>query len=168
LFQSFTYSSIYSNFQIISPILTGSTTLLASTNPYNPELGIGRKYRFNAKGSVSTEAQELLDIRIKLGSTVISSSSTITVGSGMAPYSSDIEIDSTFTIRNSGIVVGSGKILFLGPQPYFTGFFIFGIYSQNATIDTTSDKVFDCRIQFSVGDATTILTINESTLEILN
>jgi hypothetical protein len=164
---SVTIASTTTETSIISPVLTGSTTLLASTNPYNPELGVGRKYRFSAKGSISTQSQELLNISIKLGSIVISSSSTITVGSGMALYNSDIEIDSTFTIRNSGLVVGSGKISFF-TMPYYTGFFIFGIYSQNATIDTASDQVFDCKVQFSVGDSTTILTINESTLEILN
>jgi hypothetical protein len=140
--------------------------LLAENKPYNPELGVGRKYRFNAKGSINTIPSQDLNIRIKLGSIVISSSSTITTSA--FTYASEIEIDSTFTIRNSGLVVGSGKILFLTSPPFVTGVTIFGIYSQNATIDTISNQVFDCTAQFGVADVGNILTINESTLEILN
>jgi hypothetical protein len=166
---SVTIANTASETSIISPVLTGSTTLLASTNPYNPELGVGRKYRFNAKGTIDTGDFVTLNIIIKLGSTIISSSSTITIGGG-GPYSSEIEIDATFTIRNSGLIVGSGKILFLtGPPSTLSGDpVIFGIYSQDATIDTTSDKVFDCTAQFDTADPTNFITINESTLEILN
>jgi hypothetical protein len=151
---------------IISSVLTGSTTLLGSTTPYNPELGVGKKYRFNAKGSINTIPSENLNIRIKLGSIVISSSSTITTSA--FTYASEIEIDSTFTIRNSGLVVGSGKILFLTSPPFVTGVTIFGIYSQNASVTTTVDQIFDCTAQFGTANVGNILTINESTLEILN
>jgi hypothetical protein len=166
---SVTTSNTASETSIISSVLTGSNTLLASTNAYNPELSVGRKFRFNAKGIINTQVQQSLNIIIKLGSIVISSSSTITVGTDGFPYTSDIEIDSTFTIRNSGLVVGSGKILFLNnTAPFTSGRYIFGIYSQNATITTTADQLFNCFAKFSLANATTILTINESTLEILN
>jgi hypothetical protein len=162
-------TNIASETSIISSVITGSTTLLASTNVYNPQLGIGRKYRFNARGIVSFITPDSLNIIIKLGSTIICSSSTIGVGS-IDPYSSEIEIDATFTIRNSGLVVGSGKILFLTSPPSTLGGdpVIFGIYSQDATIDTTSNKVFDCISQVSFEDFSNTITIYESTLEILN
>lgn len=158
---------------IISSSLIGSTTLLSSTNPYNPQLGIGRKFRFNAKGILSFDISPInLNIIIKLGSTVISSSSTISVGGIGDPYSSEIEIDATFTIRNSGLVVCSGKIMFLTFPPSASGGLgdpvIFGLYSQDATIDTTSDKLFDCIVQLDPEEVTNTITINESTLEILN
>jgi hypothetical protein len=164
---SVTITNTASETSIISPVLTGSTTLLASTNPYNPELGIGRKFRFNAKGTIDTGDFVILTIRLKLGSTVISSSSTIIIGGA---YTSEIEIDVTFTIRNSGLLICSGKILFLTfpPSTLEGDPVIFGIYSQDATITTTSDQVFDCTTQFDVADPSNIITINESTLEILN
>ena len=166
---SLTIANTASETSIISSLLTGSTTLLSSTNTYNPELGVGRKFRFNAKGSIDTGDFVTLNIIIKLGSTIISSSSTITIGGG-GPYSSEIEIDATFTIRNSGLVIGSGKILFLTlpPSTLEGDPVIFGLYSQDATIVTTSDKVFDCTTQLDVADLTNSITINESTLEILN
>jgi len=164
---SLTIANTESETSIISPVLPGSTTLLASTNPYNPELGVGRKYRFNARGTIDSGDFVTLTIRLKIGSTVISSSSTISVGGA---YVSEIEIDSTFTIRNSGLVICSGKILFLtGPPSTLDGDpVIFGIYSQDATIDTISDKVFDCTATLDVADPLNTITINESTLEILN
>jgi hypothetical protein len=166
---SVTISNTASETSIISSNLIGSNTLLASTSEYNSQLGIGRKFRFNARGTIDTVDNVNLNIRVKLGSTVISSSSTISVGS-FDPYSSEIEIDATFTIRNSGLVVCSGKIMFLTFPPSTIGGdpVIFGLYSQDATIDTTSDKLFDCTAQFDIADPTNIITITESTLEILN
>jgi len=170
---SVTISNTTSETSIISSVLTGSTTLLASTNVYNPELGIGRKYRFSARGILGSDVPPVnLNIRIKLGSTIISSSSTISIGSGTVdPISLEFDIDSTFTVRNSGLIVNSGKIIFSAPASGLGGageLFIFGIYSQNATIDTTSNKVFDCTAQLDVADPTNFITIYESTLEILN
>jgi hypothetical protein len=165
---SITISNTSSN-SIISPVLTGSTTLLASTNPYNPELGIGRKFRFNAKGTIETSLGVGFLLRVNLGSTTIGQlSSTIALGGG-GSFSSYIEIDYTFTVRASQIIVGSGTIIFdnppstIGADPC-----IFGITNQNATVTTTSNQVFDCIALFDDLDSGNILTINESTLEILN
>jgi hypothetical protein len=166
---SVTISNTASETSIISSIITGSTTLLASNNSYNPQLVTGRKYRFNAKGTIDTPDNVNLTIRVKLESTVISSSSTISVGDGIDAYTSEIEIDTTFTVRSSGLIVGSGKIMFLDLSPSGIGGdpIIFGIYSQNQTI-TTTNQVFDCTAQFGTADPSNIITINESTLEFLN
>jgi hypothetical protein len=166
---SVTISNTTSETSTISPVLSGSTTLLASNNIYNPELVVGRKYRFSARGILGSDVTPVnLNIRIKLGSTIISSSSTISIGLGDS-ISLEFDIESTFTVRNSGLIVGSGKIIFSAPPSDFGGDpVIFGIYSQNATIDTASDKVFDCTAQFDVADPTNFITIYESTLEILN
>jgi hypothetical protein len=167
---SITISNTAAETSIISPILTGTTTLFSATKSYNPELIPGRKYRFNAKGTINTPDNVNLTIRIKLSSTTISSSSTISVGDGIDAYSSEIEIDTTFTVRNSGLIVGSGKIMFLTFPPSNLGGdpIIFGIYSQNATVATTLDHIFDCTAQFSTADPSNNITITESTLEILN
>jgi hypothetical protein len=166
---SVTISNTTSETSTISPVLTGSTTLFASTNAYNPELGIGRKYRFSARGILGSDVPPVnLNIRIKLDSTIISSSLTITIGA-IDPISLEFDIESTFTVRNSGLIIGSGKMIFSAPPSDIGGNpVIFGIYSQNATIDTTSNKVFDCTLQLDVADPTNFITIYESTLEILN
>lgn len=166
---SLTISNTTSETSIISPFLSGSTTLLASNNIYNPELIVGRKYRFSATGILGSDLPPVnLNIRIKLGSTIISSSSTITIGA-IDAISLEFDIESTFTVRNSGLIVGSGKIIFSAPPSDITGNpVIFGIYSQNATITTTTNQIFDCTAQFDVADPTNFITIYESTLEILN
>jgi hypothetical protein len=170
---SVTISDTTTETSIISPVLTGSTTLLSSNNSYNPELVVGRKYRFSARGILGSDVPPVnLNIRIKLGSTIISSSSTISIGSGTVdPINLEFDIESTFTVRNSGLIVGSGKIIFSAPASGLGGageLFIFGVYSQNATIDTASNKVFDCTVQLDVADPTNFITIYESTLEVLN
>lgn len=168
---SVTISNTISETSTISSQITGSTLLLASTSVFNPELVVGRKFRFNAKGTISVQnVNTTLIVRIKLGSTIISSSSTITIPGSVNPYDGDIEIDSTFTVRNSGLIVGSGKVVFPTQPPSTIGGdpVIFGIYSQNQTITTTSNQVFDCTTQFSVADSGSSIIINESTLEILN
>ena len=168
---SVTISNTTSEISIISSIITGSKTLLASNNIYNPQLVVGRKFRFNARGTISVQnVDTILNIRIKLGSTIISSSSTISFfGSFVGPYDGDIEIDSTFTVRSSGLIVGSGKVVFpLLPPAAFSGApVIFGIYSQNQTI-TTTNQVFDCTAQFDIADSGSSIIIDESTLEFLN
>ena len=133
---------------------------------------VGRKFRFNARGTISVQnVDTILNIRIKLGSTIISSSSTISFfGLSVGPYDGDIEIDSTFTVRSSGLIVGSGKVVFpLLPPAAFSGApVIFGIYSQNQTITTTANQVFDCTAQFDIADSGSSIIIDESTLEFLN
>jgi len=165
-----TISNTASETSIISSVLTGSTTLLASTKTYNPELVVGRKFRFIARGILGFDVTPVeLNIIIKLGSTIISSSSTISIGLFDIPTSLEFDIESTFTVRNSGLIVGSGKIIFSTPPSTIGGDpVIFGIYSQNQTITTTTNQVFDCTAQFDVADPTNSITIYESTLEILN
>jgi len=169
---------------IIPSTIVGSTTLLASTNLYNPELAVGRKYRYTAKGSINADTSisfgtPYLNINIKLGSTTIITNQ-ILYGiyiDGPNVYSSEFEIDVTFTIRNSGLVVGSGKIIFLTFPPSGIGGsgdpVIFGLYSQDATIDTTINQIFDCTCYLTGGGVdmyidTFDITVNESFLEILN
>jgi hypothetical protein len=167
---SVTISDTTTETSIISSLLTGTTTLLASNNSYNPQLVTGRKYRFNAKGTIDTGDNVNLTIRVKLGSITISSSSTISVGPIGDIYNSEIEIDTTFTVRSSGLIVGSGKIMFLTQPPSTVGGeqVIFGIASRNQPITTTANQVFDCTAQFGTADPSNIITINESTLEFLN
>lgn len=154
---------------IISSVLTGSTILLASTSLFNPELVVGKKFRFNAKGTIQTDTNNVdtLEVKIKLGSTTIGTTSAYTVHKNI-PTDTYFEIDVTFTIRNSSIVSCNGKIFGTHNITRSPNLNLKGIYDQRQTITTTSDQVFDCTVKFDQADTNNIITINESTLEILN
>jgi len=166
---SVTIQNTTSELSLISTILTGSTTLLSSTNLYNPELIVGRKFRFNAKGSIQTDNSivDTLEIKIKISSTTIGTTNQFTVFKGISA-NTYFEIDTTITIRNSGLVICSGKLIGDAPIVNTTNSEFRGIYNQNATITTTSDQIFDCTAQFNQANNNNRIIINESTLEILN
>jgi hypothetical protein len=166
---SVTIQNTTSELSLISTILTGSTTLLSSTNLYNPELIVGRKFRFNAKGSIQTDNINVdnLEIKIKISSTTIGTTNAFTVFKGISA-NTYFEIDTTITIRNSGLVICSGKLIGDAPIVNTTNSDFRGIYNQNATITTTSDQILDCTAQFNQANNNNRIIINESTLEILN
>jgi len=164
---SVTVANTSTETSIISSVFTGSTTILASTNPNNPELVVGKKFRFNAKGTIQTDNTNTLEVKIKLGSTTIGTTTAFNVKKNINALTY-FEIDATFTIRNSGIVSCNGKIFaseIIQDSPNIN---IKGITNQNATVATTSDQVFDCTIKFDQAQPNNIITINESTLEFLN
>jgi hypothetical protein len=66
------------------------------------------------------------------------------------------------------LVICSGKLICDAPIVNTINSDFRGIYNQNATITTTSDQIFDCTAQFNQADNNNRITINESTLEILN
>ena len=151
---------------IISSILTGSTTLLSSTNQYAPDLSKSKKYRFTANGTLVTSSLVNLILNIKIGSTVIGLVNNYGLSNPINGY---FDIDYTFTIRSTGAtgsVFGSGKILSDVPlNSSSTNSYPIGIYTNTTTLDTTTNQIFDCTVQFDV--AGTVLTINESSLESL-
>ena len=164
---SVTVANTSTETSIISSVFTGSTTILASTNPNNPELVVGKKFRFNAKGTIQTDNTNTLEVKIKLGSTTIGTTTAFNVKDNINALTY-FEIDNTFTIRNSGIVSCNGKIFaseIIQDSPNIN---IKGITNQNATVATTSDQVFDCTVTFDQAQPNNIITINESTLEFLN
>ena len=173
---SLTISSTASETSIISSqLVTGNTkTLYASNDLTNPQLVVGKKFRFNAKGIISFVNFATTTFKVKLGSTIISSgvtNSSLLVENVENTY---FEIDTTFTIRTTGAtgtVIGSGKITtdqtlldLVSPGRLFVALASTG----EKTIDTTSNQIFDVTAQFDVSDASNSLTIYESTLEYLN
>lgn len=175
IFNSITSTTI-SGTSELSVINTG-TTVLIGTNILNssshgsaPQLITGKKYRFNAKGLITTSAASAGNIiaRMKLGSVVVASSSTSLQTSISSKY---FEIDCTFTIRSqgaSGTVVGSGKMLTDNQYLALSNTPIISITSLGSrTIDTTVDTTFDFTLQNS-SQAQNIYVINEATMEYLN
>ena len=152
--------------------LVGTNILNASTNVTQPQLVAGKKYRFTANGTIETKnsAAGTLNIKVKLGSSVICTSSALTLANNVNTPNV-FQINCTFTVRTQGVsgtVIGSG--LLHSDITFHTGSDdAFALYNQGVvTIDTTSDKVFDVTAQFGTADATNTLTINEATLEYLN
>ena len=150
--------------------IIGSTLLNSSSHGTNPQLLTGKKYRFNAKGLITTTATSAgnLIAKMKLGSVLVASSTTALQTSISSKY---FEIDCTFTIRNtgtSGTTVGSGKILTDAQYLNLSFSPIVPITSLGSvTINTTVDTVFDFTLQNS-SNANNIYIINEATLEYLN
>jgi hypothetical protein len=164
---SLTLTNTTSETSIISSLLsTGSTKTLYNTNSLISDLNSGKKFRFNAKGILTTTNSINSTLKIKLGSTIISSSPLIGL---TAPLSSVyFEINTTFTIRSTGAtgdVFGSGTIISDQGLTLSIPSNIQPIYQNTTTIDTTSDQTFDCTITFTATGTT--LTIYESTLEVL-
>ena len=153
-----------------STVLIGTTILNSSIHGTTPQLITGKKYRFNAKGTITTAASSAGDLiaKMKLGSVLVASSSTALQTSISSKY---FEIDCTFTIRSqgpSGTVIGSGKIL--TDNQYLSSLTspIVPITSLGVvTLNTTVDTAFDFTLQNS-SNANNIYIINEATLEYLN
>lgn len=151
--------------------LYGDNLLNRSTHGTNPHLVVGKKYRFNARGVISATTGGNFYGKMLIGSSLIASSSTFSLNTGL--NNNYFEIDTTFTITDvgtSGIVIGSGKMLTdssslnnIGNTP------IVGINSLgNVTLDTTSDQFFDFTIDFGTASATNGVVITEATMEYLN
>lgn len=166
---SLTISNSSSETSIISSQLFGSTTLYASTATTNQHLVAGKKFRFNARGVLSTNAiAPTLIIRTFIGTSAFTDSTAGTLTAALT--NRYFEIDITFTIRAQG---SSGKIIGSGNAEYTTGIIGTPNYIDitslgEITIDTTIDKIFDCKITFGTADPANSLTITESTLEYLN
>jgi len=172
---SITVSNSTSELTLLPTGLTtiiGTTTINASTHITQPQLVSGKKFRFTAKGQITTRntAAGTLTIRVYLGSSVIASTSAITLTNNVN-LPNVFDIDTTFTIRSqgaSGSVIGSGMLNCSSPF-HMGSISTFGIYNQGViTLDTTTDKVFNITAQWSVADVNNLLEINESTLEFLN
>jgi hypothetical protein len=164
---SLTLTNTISEISIISSLLsTGATKTLYNSNSVISDLISGKKFRFNAKGILTTSNSINLTLKIKLGNTIISSSPLIGLTNTLS--SAYFEIDTTFTIRTTGAtgnVFGSGTIISDQGLTLSIPSNIQPIYENTTTIDTTSDQTFDCTVTFS--GTGTILTIYESTLEVL-
>jgi hypothetical protein len=164
---SLTLTNTTSETSIISSLLsTGATKTLYNSNSVISDLNFGKKFRFNAKGGLTTSNSINLTLKIKLGNTIISSSPLIGLTNTLS--SAYFEIDTTFTIRSTGAtgnVFGSGTIISDQGLTLSIPSNIQPIYQNTTTIDTTSDQIFDCTATFSATGS--ILTIYESTLEVL-
>lgn len=163
-----TGTSELSVFNSGSTFLIGTNILNSSTHGSTPQLISGKKYRFNARGIINTDASPgSLLAKMKLGSVIVASSATALQSSINANF---FEIDCTFTIRSagsSGTVIGSGKMLTDFQYLVSATSPIAPVTSLGLrTINTTVDTVFDFTLEnTTLGN---IIIINEATLEYLN
>jgi hypothetical protein len=148
--------------------LIGTNILNSSIHGTTPQLIVGKKFRFNARGTISTDGSaDSLVAKMKLGSVLVASSTTSLQNSISSKY---FEIDCTFTIRSqglSGTVIGSGKMLTDNQYLVSSISPIAPITSLGVvTINTTVDAEFNFTLQ-NIGLGNNII-INEATLEYLN
>jgi len=195
--KTITYTNLQENLEysiIGTPLLFGSQTLLAPTylsppnfiTSYNPQLITGKKFRFTARGNILYDGFNevffnytsfYLYFKIKIGlDTEIALGGFFIDANGLnTTYNSDIELDVTFTIKDSGKVSCSGKIItYTTPTPITSDPIIFGINSLEASISTELDQLFNCVVYASTnggGDwyfTNFTLQVYESFLEVLN
>lgn len=170
---SLTLSNTASETSIISSqLVTGNTKILLSTNNLtNPQLIVGKKFRFNAKGTIETTGSVNLTLKMKLDNSIIANTGTLALTTSI-PASTYFEVDTTFTVRttgSTGTVIGSGKIISDTNLVNGISSEITNIATQGeVTIDTTSDKIFDITAQFGTASANNKIVIYEATLEYLN
>ena len=169
---SLTIANIIVSSSTISNSIAGSQTLLSSTDIKNSQLIAGKKYRFNARGTIQTHSSAgAFNVNFRLGSVVIASSATFTLQNSI-PANSYFEIDTTFTIKTQGTggtVNGSGKMLTDYTNLESSGSQIKSITSLgDVTLDTTASRLFDCHVTFTTASTNNRIVINESTLEFLN
>jgi hypothetical protein len=152
--------------------LIGTNILNSSTHGTTPQLISGKKFRFNARGTITTSASSAGDLiaSMKLGSVLVASSTTAL--NNNIPVNSFFEINTTFTIRaagSSGNVIGSGYMLtdFSGITTSSNIASINTITPSGVTINTTNDAAFDFTLQNST-QPNNVYVINEATLEYLN
>lgn len=153
--------------------LIGTNILNASLHGTTPQLISGKKYRFNARGTIRTNNGSAGDLiaRMKLGSVLVASSTTSLHND--IPSNSFFEINATFTIRaagSTGVVIGSGYMLtdhssFVGNASNIAPINI--IDTSGVTINTTNDAAFNFTLQNST-QPNNVYVINEATLEYLN
>ena len=155
-----------------STVLIGTNILNSSVHGTTPQLIVGKKYRFNARGTITTHSSPAsLIARMKLGSVLVASSTTSLHGS--IPVGSFFEINMTFTIRSqgpSGNIIGSGYMLtdhtnLVGSSSNIAPISI--ITTSGVTINTTVDTAFNFTLENST-QPNNIYIINEATLEYLN
>jgi hypothetical protein len=164
-----TVANSSSEVTIISSSLVGSTLLNSSSAATNQQLVTGKKFRFNARGTISSNAiAPTLRIRSFLGTSAMTDSTAGTLTAALT--NQYFEIDLTFTVRSQG---SSGKVIGDGKAEFTTGLIAAPQYFNLAslgeiTIDTTSNQIFDVKITFGTADPSNSITINESTLEYLN
>jgi len=173
IFNSITSTTItgtneLSVFNTGSTVLIGTYILNSSSHGTAPQLITGKKYRFNARGTINTDTTPgNLTARLKLGSATIATS-VISLASSI--NGNFFEIDCTFTIRSqgaSGTVQGSGKMLTDWQYLQALTSPVVAITSLgNVTIDTTVDAAFNFTLQNT--NTGNIFVINEATLEYLN
>jgi hypothetical protein len=170
---SVTISNTTISSSTISNSIIGSQTLFSSTDSKNAQLIAGKKFRFNARGTIQTTATTAgaFNVNFRLGNTVIASSATFTLQTGISA-NSYFEIDTTFTIKTQGTggtVNGSGKMLTDYTNLESGGSQIKAINSLgDVTLDTTQSRLFDCHVTFTTASTNNKVIINESTLEYLN
>lgn len=123
---------------------------------------VGRQIRIDAWGYVSDTGTPTLQVKLKLGSTVILDSTAITLGSGIS--NKLWHFVGTLTVQTAG---ASGKVF---AQGQFTqnGVVTDIVTTAQISIDLTASLLADLTAQWSASSSSNTITCTNLTMEILN
>jgi hypothetical protein len=138
----------------------GSTTLPANF------FVAGRTVRLSLKGVLSTTGTPTLLLNVKLGSTVIIASATVTLPSSITNRAFVLEIDITCRVAGaSGTFIGEGSlILDNSTTPYIIGFAGIG----TVTVDTTAAQALDLTATFGTASSSNVIASKTGVISVQN
>lgn len=125
---------------------------------------VGKTFRLTAMGFVSTTGTPTLNLRQKLGSTVITATGAVTTGSGLA--NALLSVSTLLTCRTVG---ASGTVIAAGQAGI--GTVNAGLYPTSGTtvtIDTTASQAIGLTAEWGTASASNTLTVTNVAVERLN
>jgi hypothetical protein len=142
----------------VVPTITGNRTIAANS------LAVGAHYRLIARGVINNTGVPTLQIKAKLGSTVIADTTAITTvavsGNNLWTFTDD------FTCESTG---GSGSVYAQGEFEYYSGSttknFAQASNSSATTIDTTASQFITVTATWGTASASNSITCTNLTLE---
>ena len=127
----------------------------------------GKTIRVRVEGYVSNLVTPTIQIKVKLGSTVVldTTAVTMTTITGSRRFS----VEGTITCRTNG---ASGTIFSQGEVKYFsiasTANFIDMVNTTTTTIDTTITQIIDVTCTWGTANASNTISSTDATIQILN
>ena len=138
-------------------LVSGSQTLVAN------QLGkVGRMIRMSFSGYASDTGTPTIQLKFKLGSTIMFDTGLTTLGSG---FSNKVwHFDGELVIQTAG---ASGKIIGQG-KFYVDGTTIDVINTSQISLDTTVSQLVDCTWQWGTSSASNTSTMTNGLVEVIN
>jgi hypothetical protein len=143
---------------LIPNSITGTTTIISSTDSNNPQLITGKNFRYNFKGTIQTHNPAgNLTIIITLGAITLFSQ-TFTLLNSIGP--TYFELDGNFTVRGdgvSGLVINTGKII--TGTGIVSGATVINLNGTEQSIDTTINRAFNVTLTFNTANLNNAVNI---------
>lgn len=122
---------------------------------------IGKVLRVNGWGYHSAAANPSIEIKIKLGSTIILDTTSVASNNST---NQEIRFESNIVCRTTG---ASGTVIGQGRYEELTHLDVPMVNTGTATIDTTASQVIDVTAQWSTASSSDSITVTNLTIEYL-